>query len=80
MLADVLGRITDRCKTCMCAFLPERADPITFFRLFSSSSLIFPETMVYYIPSIDHGVLAQLARAPRWQRGGHEFKSHILHH
>ena len=25
------------------------------------------------------GVLAQLARAPRWHRGGHEFESHILH-
>ena len=26
------------------------------------------------------GVLAQLARASRWQREGHGFKSHILHH
>lgn len=25
------------------------------------------------------GVLAQLARAPRWQRGGHRFESGILH-
>ena len=26
-----------------------------------------------------HGELAQLARAPRWQRGGHRFESDILH-
>ena len=26
------------------------------------------------------GVLAQLARALRWHRRGHEFESHILHH
>ena len=27
-----------------------------------------------------HGGLAQLARAPRWQRGGHRFESDILHY
>ena len=27
-----------------------------------------------------HGVLAQLARAPHWQCGGQEFESPILHH
>ena len=26
-----------------------------------------------------NGGLAQLARAPRWQRGGHRFESDILH-
>ena len=26
-----------------------------------------------------YGGLAQLARAPRWQRGGHRFESDILH-
>lgn len=25
------------------------------------------------------GALAQLARAPRWQRGGHQFESDMLH-
>ena len=28
---------------------------------------------------IINGGLAQLARAPRWQRGGHRFESDILH-
>ncbi len=48
--------------------------------IFCYLGLIFCGMMVYYISSTKFGVLAQLARAPRWQRGGHEFESHILHH
>ena len=40
--------------------------------------LTFSWRGVYY--SYQHGVLAQLARAPHWQCGGQEFKSPILHH
>ena len=40
--------------------------------------LTFSWKGIYY--SHQHGVLAQLARAPHWQCGGQEFKSPILHH
>ena len=40
--------------------------------------LTFEKMVINYKQLI--GVLAQLARAPRWQRGGQEFKSLILHH
>ena len=39
--------------------------------------LTFEKMVINYKQLI--GVLAQLARAPRWQRGGQEFKSLILH-
>ena len=46
--------------------------------LFLIFDLTFEKMVINYKQLI--GVLAQLARAPRWQRGGQEFKSLILHH
>ncbi len=42
----------------------------------SLKSVFIPLYFVYFCC---YGGLAQLARAPRWQRGGHRFESDILH-
>ena len=34
----------------------------------------------YYVQAFDRGGIAQLARAPALQAGGHRFESDYLHH
>ena len=51
----------------------------TFFSVFFRFRFDFPRNDDILTAHTWCGVLAQLARAPRWQRGGHEFESHILH-
>ncbi len=65
--------------------LPDKHDTSPVFKRFFllceiNQRLTLPAQLVKIIYMFCRGGLAQLARVPDWQSGGHEFESRILHH